>query len=87
MLATQSQSKIANSNLLLGKENPIMREITPPSSPQWVHIGLRIHPLPLVDRKRTKNQVFWSLYKFIKVDPEMALKKAFSEKMSSVTTP
>ena len=87
MLATQSQSKIANSNLLLGKESPIMREITPPSSPQWVHIGLRIHPLPLVDLKRTKNQVFWSLYKFINVDPEMALKKTFSEKMSSVTTP
>ena len=75
MLATQGQSKIAMSNLLLGKVNPIMREINPPSSPQWVHIGLRIHPLPLVDRKRTKNQVFWSLYKFIKVDPEMALKR------------
>ena len=87
MLATQGQSKIANSNLLLGKGKPIMRYITPPSSPQWVHIGLRIHPLPLVDLKRTKNQVFWSLYIFIKVDPEMALKKTFSEKMSSVTTP
>ena len=87
MLATQGQSKIHMSNLLLGKANPIMRDITPPSSPQWVHIGQGIHPLPLVDRKSTKNQVCWSLYKFIKVDPEMALKKAFSEKMSSVTTP
>ena len=69
MLVTQSQSKIAESNLLQDQGNPLMRDNTSPSSPQWVHMGLERHPLPLVDRKRAKNHVFWSLCKIVKVVP------------------
>ena len=69
MLVTQSQSQIAKSKLLPGKGNPVMRDIISPSSPQWVHMGLERHPLPLVDRKRAKNHVFWSLCKIVKVSP------------------
>ena len=46
-MLTTSQSKIAKTNLLPGKKNPVMQDNTSPSSPQWVHMELSIHPLPL----------------------------------------
>ena len=47
MLVTQSQSQISKSNLLQGKGNSVMRDITSPSSPQWMHMGLSLHPLAI----------------------------------------
>ena len=55
MLVTQSPSQIAMSKLLPGKGNPIMRNITLPSSPQWVHMGLGLHPLPLLVHEGFKS--------------------------------
>ena len=58
MLVTQSQSKIAESNLLQDQGNPLMRDNTSPSSPQWVHMGLEIHPLPLLAQTRAEHLGF-----------------------------
>ena len=69
MLVTQGQSQIAKSKLLPGKGNPIMENITSPSSPQWVHMGLEIHPLPLLAQTRAEQLCFGSLCKIVKVDP------------------
>ena len=30
----------------VGARNPVRRDFTSPSGPQWVHMGLEIHPLP-----------------------------------------
>ena len=57
-VVTQGQSKIAESNLLQEQGNPVMRNFTSPSSPQWVHMGLEIHPLPLLAQTRAEHLGF-----------------------------
>ena len=54
-VVTQGQSKIPKSNLLQEQGNPVMRDVTSPSSPQWVHMGLEIHPLPLLVQTRAEQ--------------------------------
>ena len=75
MLVTQSQSQIAKSKLLPGKGNPVMRDIISPSSPQWVHMGLRLHPLPLLS-----HEGFQSLQKIVKVPAKMVRKIGLQRK-------
>ena len=58
MVVTQNQSKIAKSNLLQDQGNHVMQDITSPSSPQWVHMGLEIHPLPLLAQTRAERLGF-----------------------------
>ena len=62
-VVTQSQSKIAKYNLLQDQGKPVMRYVTSPSSPQWVHIGLSLHPLPLLFQTRAEHVGFWSYVK------------------------
>ena len=35
-----------------------MRDVISASSPQWVHVGLRLHPLPLLAKKERKIKAF-----------------------------
>ena len=58
MLLTQSQSQITKSKLLQEQGHPFMRDVTSPSSPQWVHMGLEIHPLPLLAQTRAEHLGF-----------------------------
>ena len=67
MLVTQSQSKIAEANLLQDQGNPLMRDNTSPSSPQWVHMGLSLHPLPLLGQTRANIKAFGAYVKSLKL--------------------
>ena len=60
-----------------------MRDVTSPSSPQWVHVGLCLHPLPLMasnsrnynDLFRRENEIF-KVPKFCpKIYPKMPCHK------------